>query len=159
MHAHMHGHTHTHTLSLFLSLSLSLSLSLTHTHTHTHTPNVCCPLSARKVSSKRGYCVRAHTHTHTQVGGVRTNFPMPDVHSIGLGGGSHVNFNPDSVSEISYKPCYLSMNTTYSIYTACMLGACVVLCIHVIIPTCCILYHPIARVLFVRIITIKRAQC
>ncbi|HEU0164218.1 MAG TPA: hydantoinase/oxoprolinase family protein, partial [Thermomicrobiales bacterium] len=27
-----------------------------------------------------------------EVGGVRTNFRMPDVYSIGLGGGSHVNF-------------------------------------------------------------------
>ncbi|KAH8112959.1 DUF917-domain-containing protein [Phellopilus nigrolimitatus] len=30
----------------------------------------------------------------TQVGGVRTSFSMPDIHNIGLGGGSRVRFSP-----------------------------------------------------------------
>jgi N-methylhydantoinase A/oxoprolinase/acetone carboxylase beta subunit len=33
-----------------------------------------------------------------QIGGVFTNFRMPDLHSIGLGGGSVVEASPTSVS-------------------------------------------------------------
>ena len=35
-----------------------------------------------------------------EVGGVRTNFRMPDVFSIGLGGGSHVVENPDGTIKV-----------------------------------------------------------
>ncbi|THH04846.1 hypothetical protein EW145_g5222 [Phellinidium pouzarii] len=36
----------------------------------------------------------------TNIGGVRTSFSMPDIHSIGLGGGSRVRFSPSGAASV-----------------------------------------------------------
>src|SRR5262249_14344439 len=41
---------------------------------------------------------------NSRIGGVTLNFPMPDVYSIGLGGGSHVSIDRNSI-EIGPKSC------------------------------------------------------
>lgn len=41
---------------------------------------------------------------NSKIGGITLNFPMPDVHSIALGGGSHVNIEKEKF-EISSKSC------------------------------------------------------
>ncbi len=64
------------------------------------------------VDMRKGLCL------FSQVGGVNTNFPMPDVQSIGLGGGSVVTFDSQSVSFDRYYFCQCDCILLLELYRA-----------------------------------------
>lgn len=43
-------------------------------------------------------------HNNTKIGGIHLNFPIPDVYSIGMGGGSHIEIGPSKL-HIGPKSC------------------------------------------------------